>query len=138
MWRIFLLLFPAQALADSLVALRTLPPRSVLTAEDVTLVAAEIDGAMTEIAPALGLEVKTTIYAGRPVQARNLSPPALVDRNQIVVLAFVSGGLTILAEGRALERGAEGERIRALNLASKTTISGRIDRQGRLIVGERP
>lgn len=138
MWRLLLLFIPAQALADSLVALRTLPPRSVLTAEDVILVAAEIDGAMTEIAPALGLEVRTTIYAGRPVQARNLSPPALVDRNQIVALVFSAGGLTIMAEGRALERGAEGDLIRALNLASKSTISGRVDRQGRLIVGERP
>ena len=140
MWcRISLLvsLLPGAASAESLVALRTLPAQTVVTAADVTLVAAQIDGALTELSPALGQEVKTTVYAGRPLRADNLGPPALVDRNQTMTLVYVSGGLVIHAEGRALARGAEGEIIRAMNLSSRTTISGRVDAQGRLIVGDR-
>ncbi|NGM44396.1 flagellar basal body P-ring formation protein FlgA [Rhodobacter sp. SGA-6-6] len=132
-----LILLAAPAGAESLVALRTLPAQTVVTEADVALVEAQIDGALTAIAPALGQEVRTTVYAGRPLRAENLGPPALVDRNQTVTLVYLAGGLTILAEGRALARGAEGEVIRAMNLSSKTTISGRVDGQGRLVVGDR-
>jgi len=136
-WLISLVLLPAAAQAESLVALRTLPAQTVVTEADVTLVEAQIDGALTAIAPALGLQVKTTIYAGRPLRPENLGAPALIDRNQSVTLVYAAGGLIILAEGRALARGAEGEVIRAMNLASKTTVSGRVDGQGRLVVGDR-
>lgn len=136
-WLIPLILLPTPAQAESLVALRTLPAQTVVTEADVTLVQAQIDGALTAIAPALGLQVKTTVYAGRPLRPENLGQPALVDRNQTVTLVYTAGGLTILAEGRALARGAEGEVIRAMNLASKTTVSGRVDGQGRLVVGDR-
>ena len=136
-WLPLLLLLAAPARAESLVALRTLPAQTVVSEADVALVEAQIDGALTALAPALGQEVRTTIYAGRPLRPENLGPPALVDRNQTVTLVYLAGGLTILAEGRALARGAEGEVIRAMNLASKTTVSGRVDRQGRLVVGDR-
>lgn len=132
-----LILLAAPAQTESLVALRTLPAQTVVTESDVALVEAQIDGALTAVAPALGQEVRTTVYAGRPLRAENLGPPALVDRNQTVTLVYLAGGLTILAEGRALARGAEGEVIRAMNLSSKTTVSGRVDGQGRLVVGDR-
>ena len=136
-WLVPLILLAGPLQAESLVALRTLPAQTVVTEADVTLVEAQIDGALTAVAPALGLQVKTTVYAGRPLRAENLGAPALVDRNQTVTLIYAAGGLIILAEGRALARGAEGEVIRALNLASKTTVSGRVDGQGRLVVGDR-
>jgi flagella basal body P-ring formation protein FlgA len=129
-------LSPSLASAESLVALRTLPAQTVVTEADVALVAAQIDGALTELAPALGQEIKITVYAGRPLRAENLGPPTLVARNQTVTLIYRAGSLVILAEGRALARGAEGEVIRAMNLSSKTTVSGRVDAQGRLIVGD--
>lgn len=136
-WLIPLILLPAAAQAESLVALRTLPAQTVVTEADVTLVEAQIDGALTAVAPALGLQVKTTVYAGRPLRPENLGAPALIDRNQSVTLVYAAGGLIILAEGRALARGAEGEVVRAMNLASKATVSGRVDGQGRLVVGDR-
>ena len=140
MWRLFplipLILLPEPSRADSLVAVRTLPAQTVLTEADLTLVSAHIDGALTALPAAIGLEVRTTIYAGRPVRPENLGPPALVNRNQSVTLVYASGGLIIVADGRALARGGEGETIRAMNLTSKTTVSGRIDAQGRLIVGD--
>jgi flagella basal body P-ring formation protein FlgA len=64
------------------------------------------------------------------VRAADLGPPALVDRNQIVALDFRAGGLSIRAEGRALARGGAGDVIRVMNLASRTTVSGRIRPDG--------
>ena len=139
MWcRIGLLLSlsPAFAAAESVVAVRTLPAQTVIEAADVTLVDAEIDGALTAITPALGQELKTTVYAGRPLRTEDLGAPALIERNQIVSLVYRSGGLVILADGRALARGAEGDVIRVMNLASKSTVSGRVGPDGRILVGD--
>ena len=122
---IFMALFaPGVALADSLIAARTLQARSVLMLEDMMLVAADLPGALTSADLAVGQETRIAIYAGRPILASALGPAALVERNQTVLLLYQTQGLTISTEGRALDRGAEGERIRVMNLASKTTVSG--------------
>ena len=130
-----LLLLTAPALAESLVATRTIRAQSVIAAEDVALVEAALPGALADPALAVGLEARVAIHAGRPVRAKDLAAPALVERNQLVRLFFLSGGLAIVTEGRALARGAEGEVIRALNLASRTTVSGRVGPDGAVYVG---
>ncbi|MDP3958647.1 MAG: flagellar basal body P-ring formation chaperone FlgA [Pseudorhodobacter sp.] len=121
-----LLFLPAMAQADSLVATRTIPAQSVLAETDMTLVAAEIPGALTSLPEAVGLEARVTLYAGRPIHAGDLRPPAIIDRNQIVVLTYTAGALAIVTEGRALARGGMGDQIRVMNLASRTTVTGRI------------
>lgn len=139
MWsRIAVLTFllPGLAAADSVVAVKTIPARSLISAEDLTLVDAEIPGALTELGPAIGKETRVAVYAGRPLRAQDIQPLALIERNQIVSLTYQSGGLSIRAEGRALQRGAEGDWVRVMNLASKTTVSGRVAADGNILVGE--
>ena len=131
-----LALLPAAAGAESVVALRTIPAKGVVSAADVGLVDASIDRALTDVGAALGLEVKSTIYAGRPVRLSDLASPTLVDRNQTVRLVYSTGALTILADGRALARGAEGDVIRVMNLTSKSTVSGKIAPDGSILVGD--
>ncbi len=134
--RAFLLvLLAGPALADSLVATRTIRAQSVLGPDDVTLVAADLAGALTDPSLALGLEARVAIYPGKPVRPSDLGPPTLVARNQIVPLIYLSGSLAISTEGRALARGAEGEVIRIMNLGSRTTVSGRIGPDGAVYVG---
>lgn len=135
MWRLLFLILPEIAMADSLVATRTIRAQSVVQMDDVTLVAAAIPGALTGTDGAVGLEARVAIYAGRPIKASDLGPPALIDRNQIVSLSYQSGGLAILAEGRALARGGVGDVIRVMNLASRSTVSGRVAADGTVQVG---
>jgi len=135
MWRGMFFLLPSMAMADSLVATRVIRPQETIVAEAITLVDADIPGALTDPAKALGQEVRTAIYPGRPILAENIGPRTLVERNQIVPLSYQAGGLTIRAEGRALSRGAAGEVIEVLNLASKTRITGRIGTDGIISVG---
>ncbi len=123
------------ALADSVVATRPIRAQTVLTAEDVTLVAAQIDGAVTDLSAVLGQEARVTIYAGRPVRAADLGPPTMIDRNQIVPLTYRAAGLSITTEGRALARGGVGDVIRVMNLASRTTVFGLIGPDGAVVVG---
>jgi flagellar basal body P-ring formation protein FlgA len=136
MWRmIALLLISGPALAESVVATRTIRPQTLIAPEDLTLVAAELPGALTDPALALGLEARVAIYAGRPVRPGDLGPPTLVERNHMVSLIYLAGSLAISTEGRALARGAEGETIRVINLASRTTVTGRIGPDGAVYVG---
>jgi len=135
MWRVLLLLAASPALAESVVATRTIRAQTVLTREDVTTVAADLPGALQDPTAALGLEARVAIYAGRPVRLADLGTPTLVHRNQVVALVFLAGGLAISTEGRAMARGSEGEVIRVINPASRTTVSGRIGPDGAVYVG---
>ncbi len=136
MWRVVALCCMAlPAAAESLVAARTIRARDVVTFEDVALVSAALPGALREARDAVGLEARVTIYAGRPVRPADLGPPALVERNQTVTLAYRAGGLSIIAEGRALTRAGAGEAVRVMNLASKTIVTGRLAEDGTVLVG---
>ena len=130
MWRVLILLAAHPACADSLVATRPIRAMSVLGPADVTLVDAEIDGALTDVAAAVGMEARVVIYPGRPIRAADLGPPAIVERNQIVLLTYRTAGLAILTEGRALTRGGVGDVIRVMNLTSRTTVTGQIGPDG--------
>lgn len=135
MWRVVFLAMPGMAMADSLVATHTIKAQSVIQMADISVVADEIPNALTREAEALGLEARVTIYAGRPIMDTDLGAPAIVDRNQVVSISYQSGGLAILTEGRALARGGVGDVIRVMNLASRTTVLGRISADGTVLVG---
>jgi flagellar basal body P-ring formation protein FlgA len=130
-----ILALAAPVSAESLVATRTIRAKTLIAPEDLTLVSAALPGALTDPAQAVGLEARVSIYAGKPVRAGDLGPPTLVDRNQLVTLVYVSGGLAISTEGRALSRGAEGDEVRVMNLGSRNTVTGRIGPDGAVYVG---
>lgn len=137
-WKFGLLiaLLPCVSTAESVIALRTIPAKSIVSEGDIGLVDAAIDGALTETRAALGFEARMTIYAGRPLRGSDLVAPAMVERNQSVRLIYKAGSLTISAQGRALARGAKGDLIRVMNLTSKTTVTGTISWDGSIIVGD--
>ena len=135
MWRILFLILPDMAMADSVVATRTIKAQSVVQMDDITLAEGAFPNALDNLASVVGQEARISIYAGRPILAADLGPPAVVDRNQIVSLVYQSGALAILTEGRALARGGVGDVIRVMNLASRSTVSGRIAADGTVLVG---
>jgi len=135
MWRLLILLLPTQALADSLIATRTIRAQATLVSQDVTLVAADIPGAVSDPGTVLGQEARVAIYAGQPILADDIGPAAVIGRNQIVPLAYLSGGLAIMTEGRALERGGTGDLIRVMNIGSRSIVTGRVTPDGSVHVG---
>ena len=110
----------------AVIALRSLPAATVIAEGDVILGKKPARGALTSVDDAIGLETRVTIYAGRPIIAGDLRPPAIVERNQIVTLTFSQGRLLIRTDGRALDRGAEGDVVRVMNLSSRTIVSGAV------------
>lgn len=123
---------PAQA--DILVPVRTIRAKEIITASDIALKSVEVPGALADPENLVGQEARAVLYPGRPIRPGDVGPPAIISRNDLVTLVYVRSGLQILTEGRALGRGAAGEVIRAMNNASRTTITGRIRPDGSIEV----
>lgn len=131
---VVLLCLPGAAAAEMVVAARTIRAQSLIGAQDVTVTQGEAPGAATDPADVIGQEARVALYAGRPIRRGDVGAPALIERNQIVTLVFDRGGLRIVAEGRSLARAGAGERVRVMNLASRTSVSGRVGDDGRIHV----
>lgn len=119
------LLGAVDARAQGVVALRTIPPGTILHTADLGP-AGNDAAALAERDAMVGLETRRAIYAGRRVVPDDLGPPTLVRRNDLVAMRFLSGRLEIRADGRALESGGVGEPIRVLNLDSRQTVTARV------------
>ena len=126
-------LLPGMACAGGLGAARTLPAGTVIAPADLRVIDSDRPG-LTDPSAAIGMQTRITVYEGRPLHASMLQAPRLISRNQIVRLAFQQGALRIDTEARALDDGAEGALIRAMNLASKTQITAQVMPDGSLAV----
>ena len=129
-----LLAMAAPATAESLLASRTIRAQTVLGAKDIARGAADLPGGISDPAQVIGMEARVTLYAGRPILAGDIGPPALIERNQIVTLVFASPALRIETEARALARAAAGEHLRVLNLGSRSTVGGIVQPDGTVLV----
>lgn len=111
----------APAVIDEPVAARNIRAGEVISASDIET--PESDLALRMAAGFVGKEAARAIYRGQKISLRDLRAPTLVERNAIVAMEFVKGPLSISTEGRALDQGAEGDRIRVMNLASRRVVS---------------
>lgn len=127
-------LMPQIVHADTVVATRNIRSQTVLVATDMQLVDQDLPGALQRVDTAVGLEARVNLYAGRPIHPGDLAPPALVERNQIVSLLYRQGGLQIATEGRTLDRAGKGEVVKAMNLASRTIVTGTVLASGQVVV----
>jgi flagella basal body P-ring formation protein FlgA len=125
---------PGAAFADTIIAARTMRAGTVLTGEDLAIIDKDVPGAISSLDDVIGLEARVNLYANRPIRAGEVGPAAIVERNQIVTLIYDQGGLTIATEGRVLERGAVGDRVRVMNLTSRTTVTGTVGEDGKVYV----
>ncbi|WP_377191521.1 flagellar basal body P-ring formation chaperone FlgA [Ruegeria meonggei] len=128
------LLAPLSVQADIVVPTRTIRAKEVITAADLGIKPQQVPGAVANPETLIGQEARVALYPGRPIRQGDIGPPALVDRNDLVVLVFDRRPLSITAEGRALGRGAVGDRIRVMNLSSRTTVSGFVRPDGQIEV----
>ncbi len=122
------------ALAETLIAARTIRSQTILHASDLIVSEGTATGSFTQVSDVEGLETRVTLYAGRPIRPGDVGPATVVQRNQVVPLIYNSAGLLITTEGRALDRAAPGEFVRIMNLSSRTTVSGRAMADGSVLV----
>ena len=129
-----LALTPITALADIVVPVRTIRAKEIIANTDLEMKTGDVAGAVQQLTDLIGQEARVALYPGRPIRLSDVGPPALVDRNDLVMLVFDHVALSITTEGRALGRGAVGERIRVMNLSSRTTVTGVIRPNGQIEV----
>lgn len=122
------------ALADVVTPVRTIRPGALISETDLTVKSGNKPGTFDRISDVAGQEARTALYAGRPIAFDAIGPPALVDRNQIVSIHFETKGLMITTDGRALERGGVGDRVRIMNLSSRSTLFGFVQADGTIKV----
>ena len=133
-WFLLCLLIADPALADIVVAARTLRAQTTLTPADLNVEPGEMPGTFAGKAELIGKETRVVLSEGRPILPEDIGPPALVERNQIVTLAYDRAGLSIRVEGRSLARAGVGETVRVMNLSSRSTLSGRVQADGTVLV----
>ena len=125
------LLLPwSAAAADSVLAARTIPARSIIGPADIVLHGTEVSGAVSSPDMVIGMEARVALYAGRPIRMGDVGMPAIIERNDIVTLQYTAHGIAIATEGRALGRAAAGEVLRVMNLSSRATVTARIGQDG--------
>ncbi|WP_439138805.1 flagellar basal body P-ring formation chaperone FlgA [Roseicyclus sp.] len=122
-------------MAETVIAAGTIRGQSLIMASDVATAPGMTPGALSDPADAIGMEAAVNLYAGRPIRPGDLRPPAIIERNAIVTIRYDHGALTIVAEGRAMDRAAAGEALRVMNLSSRSTVIAIAATPGLVTVG---
>ena len=111
---------------------------TLLSKEDFSLVQQPLHqlpaGYLQDPEQLVGMEMKRTVSAGRPLTRNMVKPPTLVKRGQQVTLIAQNPHFEVRMSGKALANGAAGDRIRVQNLSSKKVVEGTIDDQGAVLV----
>ncbi|MBI1366974.1 MAG: flagellar basal body P-ring formation protein FlgA [Alphaproteobacteria bacterium] len=109
------------AAGEEIVAARNIRAGETLLASDIET--PDSESGLRQAATFIGREAAHSIYRGQPINAADLRAPTLVDRNAIVRMEFSKGALAMATQGRALDQGGLGDRIRVMNMASKRIVS---------------
>ena len=110
--------------AETLLAARNIRAGAVIIASDI--VPPKSNMALRTASSMIGMEASRNLYIGKPIHKSDLQAPRLIERNAIISIIYAKGPLSIETEGRALEDGARGARIRVMNLKSKRIVTATV------------
>lgn len=79
-----------------------------------------------DAAEIVGMSADRQLAADRPIRPTDLRRPIDVTRGDGVTMVLRHGALVLTARGRALDDGAEGERIRVVNVDSNRTVEATV------------
>lgn len=85
----------------------------------------------------VGRIARRTLIAGQPIPLEAVRVPFAVQQGQTVVLLLEAEGLSIAAQGEAMQSGASGELISFRNIDTGALIRGRVRDERTAIVEER-
>lgn len=72
--------------------------------------------------------------AGSSSSSFGVAAPVIVDRNTYIRMEYSHGGLSISAEGRALQSGRAGEVIKVMNASTKMVVPAIVVDRGLVVV----
>ena len=92
-------------------------------------------GAPRDADQVIGLSARRALRAGAAVAVRDLTAPQVIARNDMVEVAFLSGGVKLTITGRATRDAALGESVPVMNPSSNRTIDAVAVGPGRAVTG---
>ncbi len=112
------------------VPVRRLLPGDVIGPQDLHMVrvhATDMQGAIARLpAQAIGLAVRHPAMPGQPLRVADLMPPPLVQKGGLVSITLDEPGMSLTAQGQALDQGAMGEHVRVMNPSSHAVLDAEI------------
>lgn len=112
------------------VASARLPAGAILHADDVHIARVRVSVVHGEVvhrlSDAIGMQLKHQLAPGLPLARAELSRPVLVQKGALVLMQLDSPGISLTAQGQALEAGAIGERIHVRNPVSHAVVEGEV------------
>lgn len=126
----FLLIGNVRASQMALVFAHSLPAGSIISPDDVRIDASGNEHTagrtFTDGTEVEGMTLLHDVVAGEVVLDRDVHRTMLIHKGDPLLIAFIVPGIRLTATGRALEDGGSGQYVRALNLASKMVVTGRV------------
>ena len=122
----------------AIVATRRLSAGDVITAGDVRI--AQVPARQlasptaNELGQVIGQSPKRTVVAGQALALVDVGPPVMVPKGSSVVIAVDTQGLSLTAQGVALEAGGRDDMIQVMNPLSRAVLQARITGPGRASV----
>lgn len=117
---------------------KTLPNRTLLSAEDLTLEKRELSrlpqDVIFDLNEVLGKETKMSLREGTVLRKAYLAEPLVIKRNQEVEIIAKGKYFEIKAKGIALQPGRLNELIQVKNISSQKTIQARVIEDGKVEV----
>lgn len=119
-----------------LVANRPLAQNTLLKADDLTLLNAELaqPGILTDPAQAIGKTLKFGIGAGQALRQDMLRAPYVVIQGQTTEVRANGEGFAVRSSGQALSNGSEGQSVQ-VRMTSGQVITGSVMADGSVEVG---
>ena len=74
----------------------------------------------------IGYTPRRLVLPGKPVKMNDIQAPQIVKRGELITMTFDHGGLSLTAQGKALESGAKGDVIRVVNANTSKTLQAKI------------
>lgn len=116
------------------VASRSLGRGHRLTRKDVSLALRDTgqlrQGFVTDLASAVGMELRRPLKAGEPVNLGRLTEPTVVERGDQVRLRAETGTISVNTMGTALGSGRVGDQVRVRNDSSERVVRARVTGPG--------
>jgi flagella basal body P-ring formation protein FlgA len=98
-----------------------------------------VRGAVAETpAQVVGRQLRRPLAPDLPIALADVAAPSLVERNGRVLIVLDEPGMTLAAEGRALEAAPRGGTVRVVNLMSQAVVEGVVVGPGRVRVAAAP
>jgi flagella basal body P-ring formation protein FlgA len=127
-----------EAFGPVVIARRQIARGDAIGADDVTIEERDVTALGATILrdprDVIGKEAHVAIAPGAPLTTQAVASPVLVRRGDVVTVVVETAGMRLSLPGDALDTGAAGNRVRAVNRRSRQEIAGHVVDRGTILV----